>query len=34
MLYQRRVALPLVDPAVQAQARLAFMRDPWRHFRR
>lgn len=34
MLYQRRVALPLVDPATQAEARLAFMRDPWRHFRR
>jgi hypothetical protein len=34
MLYQRRVALPLVEPATQAEARLAFMRDPWRHFRR
>jgi hypothetical protein len=34
MLYQRRVALPLVEPATQPQARLAFMRDPWRHFRR
>lgn len=34
MLYQRRVALPLVDPETQATARLAFMRDPWRHFRR
>jgi hypothetical protein len=34
MLYQRRVALPLVEPATQAEARVAFMRDPWRHFRR
>jgi hypothetical protein len=34
MLYQRRVALPLVDPATQAPARLAFMRDPWTYFRR
>ena len=34
MLYQRRVALPLVEPATPPQARLAFMRDPWRHFRR
>lgn len=34
MLYQRRVALPLVEPATQPQARLAFMRDPWTHFRR
>ena len=34
MLYQRRVALPLVEPATQPQARLAFMRDLWRHFRR
>lgn len=34
MLYQRRVARPLVEPATQLQARLAFMRDPWRHFRR
>ncbi|MBN9087022.1 MAG: phytanoyl-CoA dioxygenase family protein [Reyranella sp.] len=34
MLYQRRVARPLVEPATQAQARLAFMRDPWSYFRR
>jgi hypothetical protein len=34
MLYQRRVALPLVDPATQPEARLAFMRNPWEHFRR
>jgi ectoine hydroxylase-related dioxygenase (phytanoyl-CoA dioxygenase family) len=34
MLYQRRVALPLVDAATQPQARLAFMRDPWKYFRR
>jgi Phytanoyl-CoA dioxygenase (PhyH) len=34
MLYQRRVALPLVDPGTRPQARLAFMRDPWKHFRR
>jgi hypothetical protein len=34
MLYQRRVALPLVEPATQPEARVAFMRDPWTHFRR
>ncbi len=34
MLYQRRGALPLVEPATQPQARLDFMRDPWKHFRR
>lgn len=32
MLYQRRVALQLTDPAIQAEARLAFMRNPWRFF--
>lgn len=34
MLYQRRVARPLIEPATQPAARLAFMRDPWKHFRR
>jgi Phytanoyl-CoA dioxygenase (PhyH) len=34
MIYQRRVALPLVESALQAEARLAFMRDPWTFFRR
>lgn len=34
MLFQRRVALPLADPATQEAARLAFMRDPWAFFRR
>lgn len=34
MIFQRRVAVPLVDPATQADARLAFMRDPWAFFRR
>ena len=34
MIFQRRVAVPLVDPATQADARLAFMRNPWAFFRR
>ena len=34
MIFQRRVAVPLVDPATQEAARLAFMRDPWAFFRR
>lgn len=34
MIFQRRVAVPLVDPETQAEARLAFMRDPWAFFRR
>jgi hypothetical protein len=34
MIFQRRVAVPLVEPATQADARQAFMRDPWAFFRR
>ena len=34
MIFQRRVAAPLVDSATQEAARLAFMRDPWAFFRR
>jgi len=34
MLFQRRAAAPLWDPATQAQMRLAFMRDSWKFFRR
>jgi ectoine hydroxylase-related dioxygenase (phytanoyl-CoA dioxygenase family) len=34
MLFQRRTAAPLLDPATQAQERLAVMRDPWKFFRR
>jgi hypothetical protein len=34
MLFQRRAAQPLWDPATQSSARLAFMRDPWIYFRR
>lgn len=34
MLFQRRAAVPLCDPATQAEARAAFMRDPWLYFRR
>ena len=33
MIFQRRAAAPLGDPATQAGARLAFMRDPWKFFR-
>ena len=34
MLFQRRAAALLWDPATQSQERLAFMRDPWKFFRR
>jgi hypothetical protein len=34
MLFQRRAAAPLWDPATQPEMRLAFMRDPWKFFRR
>jgi hypothetical protein len=34
MLFQRRAAAPLWDPATQSEMRLAFMRDPWKFFRR
>jgi len=34
MIFQRRDAGPLRDPASQAGAREAFMRDPWLFFRR
>ncbi len=33
MFFQRRAAAPLKDPATQASARQAFMRDPWLYFR-
>jgi hypothetical protein len=33
MIFQRRAAVPLCDPAARAQAREAFMRDPWTFFR-
>jgi len=33
MLFQRRAAAPLWDPATQAAQREAFMRDPWTLFR-
>lgn len=34
MIFQRRAAVPLCDPATRGQAREAFMRDPWTFFRR
>jgi ectoine hydroxylase-related dioxygenase (phytanoyl-CoA dioxygenase family) len=34
MLFQRRAAAPLWDPATQSQMRLAFMRDSWKFFRK
>jgi ectoine hydroxylase-related dioxygenase (phytanoyl-CoA dioxygenase family) len=34
MIFQRRAAVPLSDPATQAVAREAFMRNPWSFFRR
>ncbi len=34
MLFQRRAAAPLWDAATQAQAREAFMREPWAFFRK
>ncbi len=33
MFFQRRAAGPLKDPATQAGARQAFMRNPWLYFR-
>jgi hypothetical protein len=33
MFFQRRAAAPLKDPATQAAAREAFMRNPWLYFR-
>lgn len=34
MLFQRRAAAPLWDPSIQEEMRQAFMRDPWKFFRR
>jgi len=34
MIFQRRAAKPLADPATQMQARESFMRDHWSFFRR
>jgi ectoine hydroxylase-related dioxygenase (phytanoyl-CoA dioxygenase family) len=34
MIFQRRAARPLMDKTTQAEAREAFMRDPWTFFRR
>jgi ectoine hydroxylase-related dioxygenase (phytanoyl-CoA dioxygenase family) len=34
MIFQRRAAAPLWDPARQEETRQAFMRDPWTLFRR
>jgi hypothetical protein len=34
MFFQRRAAAALKDPATQATAREAFMRNPWSYFRR
>jgi hypothetical protein len=34
MIFQRRDAVPLRDPATRDGAREAFMRDPWMFFRR
>jgi hypothetical protein len=33
MIFQRRAAVALCDPLTRAQAREAFMRDPWTFFR-
>ena len=33
MIFQRRAAIALCDPLTRAQAREAFMRDPWTFFR-
>jgi ectoine hydroxylase-related dioxygenase (phytanoyl-CoA dioxygenase family) len=33
MIFQRRAAVPLCDPATRMRAREAFMRDPWTFFR-
>jgi hypothetical protein len=34
MIFQRRAASPMWDPATQVSAREQFMRDPWTMFRR
>ena len=34
MIFQRRAAVPLADPATRADARAAFMRDHWTLFKR
>lgn len=34
MIFQRRAAIPLMDPATQESARETFMRDHWSFFRR
>ena len=34
MIFQRRAAVPLADPATRMDARAAFMRDPWTFFKR
>ena len=34
MIFQRRAAAPMWDPATQVTARERFMRDPWTMFRR
>jgi hypothetical protein len=34
MIFQRRAAAPLMDPATQGAARKTFMRDPWAFFSR
>jgi hypothetical protein len=34
MIFQRRAAAPLMDPATQGAARETFMRDAWAFFRR
>jgi len=34
MIFQRRAAAPLWNPATQAAMRHAFMREPWKFFRR
>ena len=33
MIFQRRAAVALCDPLTRAQAKEAFMRDPWTFFR-
>ena len=34
MIFQRRAAVPLADPAMRMEARAAFMRDHWTGFKR
>jgi hypothetical protein len=34
MIFQRRAAGPLLDPSTQEEMRQAFVRDPWKFFRR